>query len=73
MTDKEDDTLDTGSATPGDRIIGVDFGEYTVKVRLGDANEFLGIIEIGVNRDFRSLRQRIDSTGSHDISDFYDL
>ncbi len=73
MTDKEENTLDTGSATPGGRIVSVEFAEYTIKVKLGDAGEFLGIIEVGMSQDFRSLRQRIESGGSHDLSEFYDL
>ena len=73
MTDKEENTLDTGSATPGSRVVSVEFAEYTIKVKLGDAGEFLGIIEVGMSQDFRSLRQRIDSGGSHDLSEFYDL
>lgn len=73
MTEEKENTLDTTSATSGDRIVSVDFGEYTVKVKLGDANEFLGIIEVGVSQDFRSLRQRLESGDTHDVSDFYDL
>lgn len=49
------------------------FYRYTIKVKLGAANEFLGIVEVGVNQDFRSLRERIESQGGHDVSDFYDL
>ena len=73
MTDKEENRLDTGSTTPGSRIVSVEFDNYTIKVKLGDANEFLGIIEVGGTQDFRSLKQRVESGGTHDVSDFYDL
>jgi len=70
---KEDEARGTTSPTPSGRIVSVQFDRYTIKVKLGGANEFLGIVEIAVNQDFRSLRQRIESQGSHDVSDFYDL
>ena len=70
---QEDEARDTTSPTPSVRIVSVQFDRYTIKVKLGGANEFLGIVEVGVNQDFRSLRERIESEGSHDVSDFYDL
>ena len=53
------------------RIITVIFDRYSIKVRLGGANEFLGIVEVGVSSDFRSVSQKIQSEGSHDVSSFY--
>lgn len=70
---QEDEARDTSRPTPGSRIVSVQFDRYTIKVKLGGANEFLGIVEVGVKQDFRSLRERIESEGSHDVSDFYDL
>jgi len=70
---QEDETRDTTSPIPSRRIVSVQFDRYTIKVELGGANEFLGVVEVGVNQDFRSLRQRIESQGSHDVSDFYDI
>jgi len=64
---------DTTSPTPSSRIVSVQFERYRIKVKLGGSNEFLGIVEVGVNKDFRSLRERIESQGGHDVSDFYDL
>ena len=74
MTQPPEDTVrDTTSPTPSDRIVSVQFDRYTIKVKLGDSNEFLGIVEIGMNQDFRSLRERIESQRGHDVSDFYDF
>ncbi len=73
MTGSEEKPQDTGSPHLVERIESVQFDMYTIKVRLGKDNEFLGIVEVGVSKDFRSLRQRIESTGSHDVSDFYDV
>ena len=70
---QEDEPRHTTSPTPSSRIVSVQFDRYTIKVNLGGANEFLGIVEVGVNKDFRSPRERIESQGSHDVSDFYDL
>jgi len=70
---EEEKESDTTRPTPSSRIVSVQFERYTIKVKLGGANEFLGIVEVGVKKDFRSLRERIDSQGGHDVSDFYDL
>ncbi len=63
----------TGSPTPAARVVTVQFDKYLVKVRLGNSNEFLGIVEVGLPQDFRSVRQRIESRSSHDVSDLYDV
>ena len=74
MTELPEERMrDITSSTPSDRIVSVQFDRYTIKVKLGDSNEFLGIVEIGMNEDFRSLRDRIESQRGHDVSDFYDF
>ena len=70
---QKDEISETTSHTPNRRIVSVQFDRYTIKVELSDANEFLGVVEVGVNKDFRSIRERIESQGGHDVSDFYDL
>lgn len=62
---------DTDTPQPASRVITVKFDRYSIKVRLGGANEFLGIVEVGVSSDFRSVSQKLQSEGSHDVSDFY--
>jgi len=47
------------------------FGRYEIMVKLGPANEFIGIEEVRLNRDFLSYQQRIASTGFHDVEEFY--
>jgi len=69
----ESETPDITSSTPSSKIVSVQFDRYTIRVKLGEANEFLGITEVAVSQDFRSLKQRLGSKGSHDVSDFYDL
>ena len=70
---QQDQTSNTTSHVTNNKIVSVQFDRYTIKVELSDANEFLGVVEVGVNQDFRSLKERIESRGGHDVSDFYDL
>ena len=63
----------TGSPTPGGRLVTVQFDRYLIKIRLGNSNEFLGIVEVGLPQDFRSVRQKIESRGNFDVSDLYDV
>ncbi|MGC1119621.1 MAG: hypothetical protein WBA22_00885 [Candidatus Methanofastidiosia archaeon] len=63
----------TGSHAKFDdyRIIVYPFGRYQIKVKVTPANEFIGIVEVGANRDFLSYKQRIASSGGHDVDEFY--
>lgn len=47
------------------------FGKYEIKVKLSLTNEFIGIVEVKVNKDFRSYKQKITSKGFHDVEEFY--
>ena len=56
------------------RVVIYPFDRYLVHVKVGPENEFLGIIEITLNRDFLSTAQRIASIkalGYHDVDEFY--
>ncbi len=66
-------TLGTGGLIFGQNIeyITVSFGKYVVKVRVNEKNEFLGIEEIGVDKEFLSLEQRNASLGSSNVDQFY--
>lgn len=46
-------------------------GEYTVTVALSPFNEFLGIVEVAQNADFRSFEQRMRNSGVHNVEQFY--
>lgn len=72
MSHKED-YKPTGSHLAGSpsRTIVYPFGRYQIKVALGPNNEFRGIVEIRVARDFLSVEQRIASTGNIDVEEFY--
>lgn len=47
------------------------FGKYEIKVRLSLTNEFIGIVEVKVNKDFLSYKQKVASKGFHDVEEFY--
>ena len=70
-------TSETGSeaATNRGRAIGrkitVGSDSYEVDVLVDDADRFLGILEIRAKKDFRSIRQKIASTGYLDVDEFY--
>ncbi|HOE92559.1 MAG TPA: hypothetical protein PLK11_08260 [Methanofastidiosum sp.] len=53
------------------KIIEYPFGNYTIKVKLAPSNEFLGITEIQLNKDFLDLKQKISSRGYLDIEEYY--
>jgi hypothetical protein len=53
------------------RIIEYPFGKYLVKVLVTSSNEFIGIVELQINKDFRSYKQKISNVGFHDVDEFY--
>lgn len=54
------------------RIIVCPFDMFQVKVKVTPANEFLGIVEVGIDKDFLSYKQKITAFGGHDVEEFYD-
>lgn len=64
---------ETGGTPEHSRLLRSRFDRYVVTVRLGPADEFLGIVAIEVDKDFLSGRQKRSAFGSHDVSDLYDL
>jgi len=63
----------TGSLSKGEeyRIVSYTFDKYVIKVKVSLSNEFLGIAEVGVNKDFISQKQKISLKGYHDVDKFY--
>lgn len=55
----------------GCRVIDYAFDKYIVKILVTPANEFVGIVEIQINTDFRSFQQKMATIGYHDVDDFY--
>jgi len=63
----------TGShdLTRNHKIITYPFEKYLIKVQLTPYNEFVGITEIEIDKDFLSHAQKIASMGFHDVDEFY--
>ena len=53
------------------KIITFPFDKYQIKVKLTPTNEFIEIIEIKINKDFLSYKQKITPLGFHNIEEFY--
>ncbi len=53
------------------KVISYPFDKYEIKVKVSPSNEFLGIVEVGVNKDFLSQKQKISLKGYHDVDQFY--
>lgn len=53
------------------KIIIYPFDKYQIKIKLTTNDKFLEIIEIKINKDFLSLKQKLASQGVHDIDEFY--
>mgnify|MGYP001103102856 CR=1 FL=1 len=53
------------------RIIPYPFGKYEIKVKVTPNNEFVGIVEVGINKDFLTQQQKISLRGFHDVEKFY--
>ena len=53
------------------RIISYPFGRYVIKIKVTANNEFIGIVEVGINKDFLTQKQKISLQGFHDVDKFY--
>jgi hypothetical protein len=63
----------TGSRfTPKDyKIIVYPFNKYEITMKLSLNNEFIEILEVKINKDFLTYKQKMISKGFHDIDKFY--
>lgn len=52
-------------------IIPYTFDMYEIKVKLSPRNEFLGIVEVKVNKDFLSHKQRLGIQSYLDANEYY--
>ncbi len=61
-----------GQDMPEDyKIITYPFDKYQIKIKLTPSNEFIGIIEVKINKEFLFYKQKITSKGFHDVDEFY--
>lgn len=62
----------TGDNGVSSTILAVPFDRYEIVLELGPHREFLGIVEVRVSKDFRSVQQKVESVNYHDVSDLYE-
>lgn len=53
------------------RIISYPFGRYDIKIKVTPNNEFVEIVEVAINKDFLTHKQKISLQGFHDVEKFY--
>jgi len=54
------------------KLIHYPFGKFEILVELADDNQFIGVKEIRLRKDFRTITQRLASSkGVHDVDEFY--
>jgi hypothetical protein len=53
------------------KIILYPFDKYQIKIKLTHSNEFIGIVEVKVNKEFLSHKQKITSQGFLNVEEFY--
>ena len=62
----------TGEDVDNSRIIVYPFAHYQVFVRVSSEGKFLDIVELRVDKEFLSYKQKIESRGYHDVDDLYE-
>lgn len=67
---KNQGTGESGEPTDH-KIIVYPFEKYEIKIMLTASNEFIGIVEVKINKDFLSQRERASAKGFHDVEKFY--
>ena len=53
------------------KIIKYKFGQYDLKIEVTLENKFIDITEIKLNKDFRSLKQKLAATKVFDVEEYY--
>ena len=53
------------------RTIVYPFDKYKITIKVTSNNEFIGITEVEINKDFLSHKQKTSIKGYHDVDKFY--
>ena len=61
----------SGDLLPESKTIIYPFDRFTITVKVSSSNEFMGITEVGMNKDFMSYSQKIAQQGYHDVEGLY--
>jgi hypothetical protein len=57
---------------PEYKIIEYPFDRYQIKIMVTPDNKFIKIVEVKVNKDFLTYKQKITHFGVHDVEKFYE-
>ena len=60
-----------GPGEPDYKVLVYPFDKYEIKITLTPTNEFVGITEVKINKDFLSHKEKMTSRGVHDVDEFY--
>ena len=55
------------------RAMKVPYDRFEVTIQLGPNDEFLGILNVSVKKDFLTTEQRVNSIGYLDVADLYEI
>lgn len=70
-----DDLTSQGTGSLGGisdyQIVSYLLGSYEIKIKLTPTNEFIEVVEVGINRDFLTHEQKVGLRGFHDVDKFY--
>lgn len=73
--DYDEELRDEGTGSRAEvsdyKIIVFPFDKYEIKIKLTPNNEFLGVLEVKINKEFLSYKQKITHADSHDVEEFY--
>ena len=74
-TDDYDKLKKQGTVSQGkikdDKIIVFPFGKYQIKIKLTPTNEFIEVVEVKINKEFLSHKQKIASRRHTDVDEYY--
>jgi len=71
--DYYEEGMGTGSHDKPEKyvIISYPFNKYDIKIKVDQDNKFVSIIEVSINKDFQSYKQKMVK-GYHDIDKYYE-
>jgi hypothetical protein len=53
------------------RVVSYPFDKYEIKILVSPSNQFIGIQEVSLRKDFRSYEQRAAGNRVHEVDEFY--
>lgn len=63
----------TGSLSDFDfKFIKKKFGDFEITIKLTLDNKFIDVVALKVQKDFRSIEQKLSSISYHDVDEYYE-